>query len=58
MRRFKQAVSLILAIVLLCPATTFAISIPDELKLGKEYLQLITDKGVILHDPVARNNFV
>lgn len=54
MRRFKQAVSLILAIVLLCPATTFAISIPDELKLGKEYLQLMTDKGVILHDPVAQ----
>nr|WP_320193381.1 M48 family metalloprotease [uncultured Desulfobacter sp.] len=51
---FKQAVSLILSIVLLFPATTFAISIPDELKLGKEYLQLIKDKGVILHDPVAQ----
>ncbi len=54
MRRFKQAVRLILVIVLLFPATTFAISIPEELKLGKEYLQLIQDKGVILHDPVAQ----
>lgn len=54
MRRFKQAVSLILVIVLLIPATSFAISIPDELKLGKEYLQLIKDKGIILHDPVAQ----
>lgn len=54
MRRFKQAVSLILVIVLFFPATSFAISIPDELKLGKEYLQLIKNKGVILHDPVAQ----
>ncbi|MGM0654680.1 MAG: M48 family metalloprotease [Thermodesulfobacteriota bacterium] len=54
MRRFKQVVSLILVIVLLFPAATFAISIPDELKLGKEYLQLMKDKGVILHDPVAQ----
>ncbi|WP_321493434.1 M48 family metalloprotease [uncultured Desulfobacter sp.] len=54
MRQFKQTVSFILTIVLLCPGTTFAISIPDELKLGKEYLQLIEDKGIILHDPVAQ----
>ena len=54
MRRFKKAVNLILVIALLFPATTFAISIPDELKLGKEYLQLMKNKGVILHDPVAQ----
>ncbi len=41
-------------IVFLFPDAGFAISIPDELKLGKEYLQLIKDKGVILHDPVAQ----
>lgn len=54
MKRFKQAVSIILVIAALFPSTTFAISIPDELKLGKEYLQLIKDKGVILNDPVAQ----
>ncbi|NWH06552.1 M48 family metallopeptidase [Desulfobacter latus] len=54
MRRFKQAISLILIFVALFPAAAFAISIPDELKLGKEYLQLMKDKGVILHDPVAQ----
>ncbi|NDY73293.1 Zn-dependent protease [Desulfobacter hydrogenophilus] len=54
MRRFKQAISLIICIVLLFPGSTFAISIPDELKLGKEYLQQLKNKGVILHDPVAQ----
>ena len=55
MKSFKQAVTLILIIALLFPASSsFAISIPDELKLGKEYLQLMKDKGIILHDPVAQ----
>jgi predicted Zn-dependent protease len=54
MRQLKQAISLILIIVLVFPTVTCAISIPDELKLGKEYLQLIKDKGIILHDPVAQ----
>ncbi|MBP8829597.1 MAG: M48 family metalloprotease [Desulfobacter sp.] len=54
MTQLKQAVSLILLFVLLCPTSTFAISIPDELKLGKEYLQLIKNKDVILYDPVAQ----
>ena len=54
MTQLKQAVSFILLFVFLCPTSTFAISIPDELKLGKEYLQLIKNKDVILYDPVAQ----
>lgn len=35
------------------PALTMAISIPDEKKLGDQFMEMIRGQRVILHDPIA-----
>jgi len=35
------------------PTLTFAISIPDEQKLSKEFMEMMQSQRIILHDPVA-----
>lgn len=42
-------------VVFLSVSTASAISIPDEQKLGKEFMKMIQDQGLILHDPVINH---
>jgi predicted Zn-dependent protease len=51
----RKLLSICLSVVLLTVSTASAISIPDEQKLGKEFMAMIKDHGLILHDPVARH---
>jgi len=54
MKFFKGLVSLSLALLFVFSPNAFAISIPDEQKLGKEFMGMIEEQGVIIHDPVVR----
>ncbi|MCG8684270.1 MAG: M48 family metalloprotease [Desulfobacterales bacterium] len=53
MKNLKQIVAVCLTLVCIFSPNVFAISIPDEQKLGNEYMQIIEDSGLILHDPVV-----
>ena len=53
MKYVTQISVICLALVCIFSPRAFAISIPDEQKLGKEYMQIIKDQGLILNDPVA-----
>ena len=53
MRQLPKFIYVILVIILIYPYNTFAITIPEEKKLGNEYMQLMVNRGVILHDPIA-----
>lgn len=59
---FKKIVSPISRFIAFCMAAIFivqpastarAISIPDEIKLGQEFMTMIRGSGLILHDPVT-----
>ena len=54
MRQFKITICLSLVLILICPYNTFAITIPEEQKLGREYMKMMKNHGVILHDPIAQ----
>ncbi len=54
MKSFKGLVSICLAVVFVFSPNAFSISIPDEQKLGKEFMDMIQDQGLIIHDPVVR----
>jgi len=54
MTSFKGMISLCLALLFVFSPKAFAISIPDEQKLGKEFMDMIQDQGLIIHDPVVR----
>ncbi|WDP92424.1 MAG: M48 family metalloprotease [Desulfobacter sp.] len=53
MTSFRTAIALCLALSIVSPPQAFAISIPDEQKLGKEYMEIIENQGLIIHDPVV-----
>ncbi len=53
MKRVIACLMMVLLTVTGFPSKTAAISIPDELKLADEFMQMIDQQQVILHDPVA-----
>ncbi|MCG8634527.1 MAG: M48 family metalloprotease [Desulfobacterales bacterium] len=55
MNFLKRVTAVCLSLVFLITSNAAAISIPDEEKLGKEFMQMVRDQGVVLHDPVARH---
>ena len=55
MNFLKRVTVVCLSLVFLTTSNAAAISIPDEQKLGKEFMQMVQDQGVVLHDPVARH---
>ncbi|MEH0020533.1 MAG: M48 family metalloprotease [Desulfobacter sp.] len=52
---FKRLTAACLILVFLVTSNAGAISIPDEQKLGKQFMKMIRDRGLILQDPVARH---
>lgn len=55
MKLFKRAITVCLSLILLATPNASAISIPEEQKLGKEFMKMIEDRRLILHDPVAKH---
>ena len=49
----RKLIAICLSAVFLLASTASAISIPDEQKLGKEFMEMVEDQGMILHDPAA-----
>jgi len=54
MKFFKKMIALSLVLLFILSPRAFAISIPEEQKLGKEFMETIRDHGLISHDPVVR----
>lgn len=52
MKILKQIIVTWLTLFFVFSPQAFAISIPDEQKLGKEYMDIIRNQGLIIHDPV------
>ncbi len=52
--RFRRILAVYLALMITLSPQAFAISIPDEQKMGNEFMEMVQDSGIILHDPVAR----
>lgn len=55
MRRFIAALAIVIMMVPGVPSKTYAISIPDELELADEFMQMIHQQQVILDDPAANH---
>ena len=53
MKRFIALLAIFFITVPILPSHTLAISIPEELKLADEFMQMIDQQQVILDDPVA-----